>query len=1324
VRYVHPNVAYTLDGGRASRPKFTPPDPILDPDNVFADSLNHLSVIRALDAWSETAGDSSVTVGVVDTGIYFDHPDLAGQFWRNPDEDPSGTDDDGNGYVDDVTGYDFVDRPNVVEEGDFRDRDPDPSPDSLGPFSGHGTAVAGVIGANANDRTAGVVGVAPKTEIVPLRAFGGDGRGQTDDIAAAIMYGAQQGIDVLNLSFGRDRATPLLEDAIEFAVDQGTVVVASAGNAGAIDDPHYPSDYPEVISVVWLAEDGDGVPDFSRSQYGIGVDLGAPGSNVFTTQYPRQRLLDDEPVRQEDLYGPSSGSSFSAPQVAGAAALLRTLDSSLSPSAVQSILTVTSADIGGASWDHTTGAGRLDVDRGLLRSYPSRTELQFPEHNQGFQGNETVPVVGTALDASFESYAVYYAEGTQDFDARPDPWISLAGPVNTGAHRDTLATWDLSALSEGEYTLRLATELTDGRTVEDRRRVVVDRTPPDADVQFVGSGRVEDRWGVLADVVSDDTVQSRMEVQIRGTEHVVEGEFESSRQGLTWADERGTGGEASVEIMLTNRSGLQTTIDTSITIPANSANPSFFEVKETAVPGGSLLPTAPDFDDDGLPELVLNQFPARRGGISDTVKAFEWASSEFAPADTLLARLFPKDVRDTDRDGQQEFLLQINGATILLEQDASDLLPKRLVYADTAAVTPSLDGPSLHGAALTDLDQDGSGEIVGNWKADTARTEWRVLEREGSSFERVGRLSNPTDHERSDTVRSAPNAVTGDFDGDGRRDLLIGDRDGNWVVYEASADGSMEVAWTHETDRFAADKRFAVGDVTGDGRPEFVTHNTYSPSPPGGGDPEPPISFYHIWSATGDDAYGRIYRLPVAGERSDGAITTADFDADDRDEVAIAHPPSLLLVGRSQGEVQLLHQDRSRPAVRSPAMVAADFTGGGRPSLVAATTGETLRRYVVNQSGVQRPPPRWVEAEPTGPTGHRLQWRATAADSVTVFAGPPDGTFNPVTSTTNSSATIADSSRLRFALRAWTDGEESPLSPARLVAPHDSATVTTVEHPAPTRVRVQFTEPLAAGLTPDQFAFASHGPPRSVTRSNGKEGLVLRFSDAVSGQQGTLSWTGLEDASGLPVAQTEVGVSFPTPADRSLFVEDVAVLGEQRVRLTFNQPLVASSARDPDNYSVRPHGSVASVEANGSPLTTVTLHLDGVVAGASGQESSLEVSSLRSVDGSALVEEGATVRLTRPAEDLASVKVYPNPIELSRHDRALTVAGLPPNATVRIYSPAGRLVETLSVEESRDGGTTWDLRTRRGSVVPSGIYLVRVEAPDSSPVLKKAAVIR
>lgn len=1329
VQYVHPNVEYTVDAAsRKNHSRVLLSDSILA-NNSFADSLDHLSVIRALDGWEQTTGDESVSVGIVDTGIYFEHPDLAGQFWSNPGESLNGTDDDGNGYVDDVRGYDFVDRSGVVAQGDYQDRDPDPSPDSLGSFSGHGTSVAGIVGARTENSKTGMVGVAPKARIVALRALAGDGVGQTDDLAAAIVYAANENLDVLNLSFGRDRSTPLLREAIDYAISQGTVVVASAGNDGS-DDPHYPSDYPSVISVLWLAEDGEGVPDFSRSQYGIGVDLGAPGSDVFTTRYPRGRILNDQSVRQEDLYGPSFGSSFSAPQVAGAAALLRSIDSTLSPASVQNILTATAADIRGVSWDHTTGAGRVDVARGLLRSYPARTELHSPAHNAGVAGDTSIPVVGSVLDPAFESYSVFYAEGTRGFDRRSDPWTRIAGPVDTRARQDTLAIWDVPSqdLQEGAYTLRLVTTLTNGRTIEDRRRVVLDSSPPEVSVQFIGAGRVGNHSGVLADVSSDDTVTSRMDVEFRDNTFVREGEYESEHQGLTWADESGLGGEASVTVTLTNRSGLQTTIERTVSVPANTTNPSYFQVEETDLPGGTLLPRAPDFDQDSLPELILNQYASRRGGLSDTLRAFEWAGSGFAPADTFVVDLIPKDVGDTNQDEQRELLFQIDGVTLLLEQEGSRLLPTQLAYVDTSALTDPPDGPpppSLHGARLTDLDQDGTGEIVGNWRTDSTRTEWRVLEREGDSFELRQRLSPPTPHDRPDTLRTAPNAAVGDFDGDDQRDLLVGDQSGNWIVYEATAGGGVEVAWTHETSRFGASERFAVGDVTGDGQLEFVTYNTFTPFPPDGGDAEPPISYYHVWRAVGDDAYERIHRLPVAGEQSLGAMTGADFDGDNRDEIAIAHPPSLFVVGQSEsGEMRVLHQNRQRPSVRTRALVAADYNGNGRPSLYAATTGETLRRYAVDASATERAPPRWVEAVPRGPTGSRLEWRAPYADSVVVYAGAPGAALDPKASTADSSIAISDSSRLRFALQAWTDGENSPLSPDRLVRPHDSAAVADVQYPSPSSVHLRFTEPLEPSLRPEQFSLDAVGAPETVGRGNGQQGLILRFADAVAGQRRMLAWTGLSDATGLPVAQTSLEVSFPAASDQSLFVEDVVVLEEQRVNLTFNEPLVASTARNPENYEVRPRGTVEDIQVEGTPPTSVSIGLDGIIAGASGYETSLELSSLRSINGAELTEEGATVRLTQLADGLTGVKIYPNPIELSRHDSELTVAGLPRDATIRIYSPSGRLVEKLSVDGSRDGGTTWDLRTRRGEKVPSGIYLVRVQAPDASPVLKKAAVIR
>lgn len=1336
VEYVQANVEFSVEG--ASEPvdgKIANDDSPLDSENIFADSLDHLSVIRAISGWDVTAGSGSVSVGVVDTGIYFKHPDLAQQFriksaedadgnGRFGDEDLDGTDADGNGYADDVIGYDFVDRPNVFVEGDFTERDADPSPDLNGRFSGHGTAVAGLIGAAAADPKEGMVGVAPHTSLVALRAFGGDGRGRTDDIAAAIVYGAQENLDVLNLSFGRSRAAPLLEEAIEYAVDQGTVVVASAGNEGAIDDPHYPSDYPETISVMWLAEDGDDIPEFSRSQHGIGVDLGAPGSSVFTTQFPRVRLRNDQPVRRTDLYGSSSGSSFSAPQGAGAAALLRAVDSTLSPIAIRSILTATAADIRGVSWDHTTGAGRLDVRESLLRSYPAQTELHSPEHNEGFTGDEPIPVVGTALDPSFQSFTLYYAKGTRNLDRRSDPWTPITQANKKRVHRDTLATWDVSSLSEGAYTLRLVTTLSDQRTVEDRRRVVIDRSPPTAEVKVLDAGRFNGHWAVLADVASDDTVRSRMTVNIRGKKFEEVGEFEASRQALNWTDESGLGGPATVEIVLTNRSGLRTRLERSVSIPADQTNAAFFDLVETTVPRGHLLPEPADLDGDDLPEIVLNQF--EQGALSDSVRAFEWGPNGFVSSDTLLARLFPKDIGDTNRDGRRELLLQVRGATILLEQTGSEGLPKRLVYADTSGAAPSEEGPAVHGAVLSNLDGDRWGEIVGNWKPPSGRTRWRVLEREGDTFEQITEVENPTVLERSDTLRSSPEAVTGDFDGDGQRDLLVGDRDGNWIVYESDGADQLDVAWTHETDRFRADTRFAVGDVTGDGREEFVTHSTFDPLPLDGGEFEAPITVYHVWSAVADDTYERLYALPIWGQQSNrGAVTTGDFDSDNRDEVAIANPPSLMLLDQTNERgIEVVYDDRTRPSVLTSSLVSGDFTGDGIPSLIAATTGDRLRRYVVNHQAVRNDPPRWVKAVPGGASSTRLSWRAEGSDSVTVYAGPVDGTLDPVTIQRDSSVTISGTSKRRYALRAWTEGVGSPLSPERVVRPHMPATVRSIEYPGPAQVRLRFTEPLDPSLRADQFKLASGRAPESILLSSGDTGVVIRFGEGVAGTTDRLEWRNVKDRSGLSVGQSEVGVRFPARSNRTLFVEDVDILTQQRVRLTFNEPLNGEAAREVRRYDVQPHGVVESVAATGPSPDSVTIHLDGIVVGATGQEVSLRVESMRSARGAQLVSEGSTIRLTRPADDLQNVFVYPNPIRPARHDPRLTIAGLPSNATVQIFSPAGRLVDVLSVENSRSGGVRWDLRNRRGRRVPSGIYLVRVEAPDASPVLKKAAVIR
>jgi len=248
-------------------------------------------------AWDLTTGTHEVIVGVIDSGVDYHHPDLAANIWTHPGEIPdNGIDDDGNGYVDDVHGWDFTNDDN------------DPFDDN-----GHGTHVAGTVGA-VGDNGRGVTGVAWKVSIVPLKFIAADGFGTTADAVAAIEYATSIGADITNNSWGGGAYSQAMAGAILDAAEAEVLFVAAAGNHGFSNDllPHYPSSYesPNVIAVTTLNHN-----DVRPLQANLGlrsVDLGAPGVNILST-YPG------------GVYNFLSGSSMAAPHVAGAAALIRTL---------------------------------------------------------------------------------------------------------------------------------------------------------------------------------------------------------------------------------------------------------------------------------------------------------------------------------------------------------------------------------------------------------------------------------------------------------------------------------------------------------------------------------------------------------------------------------------------------------------------------------------------------------------------------------------------------------------------------------------------------------------------------------------------------------------------------------------------------------------------------------------------------------------------------------------------------------------------------------------------------------------------------------------
>ncbi len=232
--------------------------------------------IDAPEAWDITTGSSQVIVAVVDSGVDYNHPDLASNIWTNPGETPDNEiDDDGNGKIDDVRGWDFVDNDN--DPMDYTD---------------HGTHVAGTIAAVGNNST-GVTGVSWSTQIMVIRGLGTDGSGWTSDLIEAIEYASSKGAHVINNSWGGADFSQALEDTIAAS---SAVVVCAAGNDDLDNDstPHYPSTYecPNIIAVA-ATNQSDNRASFSN--YGaVSVDVAAPGTNIYSTIPIRQTIWSDD----------------------------------------------------------------------------------------------------------------------------------------------------------------------------------------------------------------------------------------------------------------------------------------------------------------------------------------------------------------------------------------------------------------------------------------------------------------------------------------------------------------------------------------------------------------------------------------------------------------------------------------------------------------------------------------------------------------------------------------------------------------------------------------------------------------------------------------------------------------------------------------------------------------------------------------------------------------------------------------------------------------------------------------------------------------------
>ncbi|MDG0964229.1 MAG: S8 family serine peptidase, partial [Opitutales bacterium] len=341
-----------------------------------------LPKIKAAEAWKMTKGSSSVTVAIIDTGIDYMHPDLQDNLWKNPGEiADNGKDDDQNGYIDDVYGWDFCNKDNDPMDG-----------------HGHGTHVAGTIAASTNNGKL-IAGVAWHTKMAGLKFLSDKGSGSTSDAIDAVAYSAAMGFKVSNNSWGGGGNSQALKAAIEKAGQNGQIFCAAAGNSRKDNDrsPHYPSSYDcENIISVAASDSSDRLASFSC--YGKNsVDLAAPGVRILSL-LPNNRTAS------------WSGTSMATPHVAGAAALIFSINANAGHAEVKEAI-MSSVDPIKAFDGKMLAAGRLNVAQslGVVSSSWLSVSPNKGTVSAGSSSNLNFTIDATELKAGNKEVVVYFS---------------------------------------------------------------------------------------------------------------------------------------------------------------------------------------------------------------------------------------------------------------------------------------------------------------------------------------------------------------------------------------------------------------------------------------------------------------------------------------------------------------------------------------------------------------------------------------------------------------------------------------------------------------------------------------------------------------------------------------------------------------------------------------------------------------------------------------------------------------------------------------------------------------------------------------------------
>jgi thermitase len=427
----NPDVEYA-EPNYISRALYVPDDPL------YPRQWAHKKT-QAEAGWDMTRGDPDIVIAIVDTGVDYTHEDLAANIWKDIDGHL------GRDFVDIDTAAYVREGYELIKSEDYTDVDDEPLD-----YYGHGTHCAGIAAAVSGNGI-GIAGTAGNCRLMPVRAgfaikYGGNiyGSFEYDDIFNAVVYAADNGADVISMSFGGPDSQTI-KDAIDYAYSSGVVLVAAAGNDASNAKKH-PAGYGNVIAVGATAQDDSRA---YYSNYGYWIDICAPGGDYYKDTMilscvPKAGVLSDP-----SGYKTLQGTSMACPYVAGTVGLILSRHPDFSKEEVRAILRATADDIGAEGVDEYAGYGRVNIARALTVDTPCAVYISSPVSNTRLYKPGIIQICGMADGRSFNGYTLEVGRGYGVVS-----WETIASGT-TPVHDGVLANWDVSSIGDEYVILRL-----------------------------------------------------------------------------------------------------------------------------------------------------------------------------------------------------------------------------------------------------------------------------------------------------------------------------------------------------------------------------------------------------------------------------------------------------------------------------------------------------------------------------------------------------------------------------------------------------------------------------------------------------------------------------------------------------------------------------------------------------------------------------------------------------------------------------------------------------------------------------------------------------